>query len=41
MSRYLVDIVRSFKNDKALGDAALAQVPDEHLHTEIDVDRRP
>jgi hypothetical protein len=36
MSRHLADIVRSFKNYKALGDAVLAQVPDEHLHTEID-----
>src|SRR6202521_4735639 len=36
MYRHLADIVRSFKNYKALGDAALAQVPDEHLHTEID-----
>src|SRR5260221_8504642 len=36
MSRHLADIVRSFKNYKALGDAALAQVPDEYLHTEID-----
>ena len=36
MSRHLADIVRSFKNYKALGDAALSQVPDEHLHTEID-----
>jgi hypothetical protein len=36
MSRHLADIVRSFKNYKALGDAALAQVPDEHLHTELD-----
>jgi hypothetical protein len=36
MSRLLLDIVRSFKNYKVLGDAALAQVPDEHLHTELD-----
>jgi hypothetical protein len=36
MSRHLADIVRSFKNYKALGDAALAQVPDEHLHSEVD-----
>jgi hypothetical protein len=33
---YLQDIVRSFKNYKALGDKALAQTPDEHLHTELD-----
>ena len=36
MSRHLAEIVGPFKNYKALGDAALAQVPDEHLHTEID-----
>ena len=36
MSPHLADIIRSFKNYKALGDAALAQVPDEHLHTELD-----
>jgi hypothetical protein len=36
ISRHLADIVRSFKNYKALGDAALAQVPEEHLHTELD-----
>ena len=36
MTRYLADVVRSFRSYKALGDAALAQVPDAHLHTEID-----
>jgi hypothetical protein len=33
---YLRDIVRAFKNYKALGDRALGQTPDEHLHTELD-----
>jgi hypothetical protein len=33
---YLADIVRTFRNYKALGDAALAQTPDEHLNTELD-----
>lgn len=33
---YLTDIIRSFKNYKRLGDAALAQTPDHHLHTELD-----
>jgi hypothetical protein len=35
---YLVDIVRMFKNYKALGDAALAQLSDTALHTTIDPD---
>jgi hypothetical protein len=35
-SRQLADIARTFRNYKKLGDAALAKVPDEHLHTEID-----
>ncbi len=35
-SVYLTDIVRSFKNYKALGDAALKSTPDAHLHTELD-----
>ncbi|HEY7286020.1 MAG TPA: DinB family protein [Vicinamibacterales bacterium] len=35
-SRQLEDITKSFKNYKKLGDTALARVPDEHLHTEID-----
>jgi Protein of unknown function (DUF1572) len=33
---YLADIVRSFRNYKALGDAALKSTPDAHLHTELD-----
>jgi hypothetical protein len=33
---FLTDIVRTFRNYKALGDGALAQTPDEHLHTELD-----
>jgi hypothetical protein len=33
---YLTDILRTFKNYKALGDGALSQTPDEHLHTELD-----
>jgi hypothetical protein len=33
---YLADVRRTFKNYKALGDAALAQTPDEHLTTELD-----
>jgi hypothetical protein len=36
VSRHLADIVQSFKNYKRLGDAALAQVPEEHLHAELD-----
>ncbi|HEX7138240.1 MAG TPA: DUF1572 family protein [Vicinamibacterales bacterium] len=35
-SRQLDDITKTFRNYKKLGDAALARVPDEHLHTEID-----
>jgi Protein of unknown function (DUF1572) len=35
-SRHLADIVRSFKNYKGLGDAAMAQVPEEHLHAQLD-----
>jgi uncharacterized damage-inducible protein DinB len=35
-SRQLQDIIKTFRNYKKLGDAALAKVPDEHLHTEID-----
>jgi hypothetical protein len=35
-SRQLADLIRAFKNYKKLGDAALARVPDEHLHTELD-----
>lgn len=33
---YVADIVRTFRSYKALGDAALRQTPDEHLHTELD-----
>ncbi len=33
---YLHDIIRTFRNYKALGEKALAQAPDEHLHTELD-----
>lgn len=33
---YLTDIIRTFNNYKALGDAALQQTPDAHLHTELD-----
>jgi hypothetical protein len=32
----LADIIKTFKNYKKLGDAALVKVPDEHLHTELD-----
>lgn len=33
---WLRDIVRTFRNYKTLGDKALAQVPDAHLHTALD-----
>jgi Protein of unknown function (DUF1572) len=33
---YLADIVRMFRSYKALGDAALRNTPDAHLHTELD-----
>ena len=33
---YLADIVRTFRNYRALGDAALKNTPNEHLHTELD-----
>ncbi len=33
---YLRDIARTYRNYKTLGEKALAQVPDEHLHTQID-----
>jgi len=33
---YLKDVVRQYRNYKALGEKALAQIPDEHLHTELD-----
>jgi hypothetical protein len=35
-ARQLEDIIKSFRNYKKLADAALAVVPDEHLHTELD-----
>ena len=35
-SRYLVDVVRTFRNYKALGDGALSQVSDADLHTLVD-----
>ena len=37
-SRYLVDLVRTFRNYKALGDAAMSQVSDDDLHTLVDRD---
>jgi hypothetical protein len=37
-SRYLVDLVRTFRNYKALGDGALSQVSDADLHTLVDRD---
>ena len=33
---YLADILRQFRHYRTLGDKALAQTPDEHLHTELD-----
>lgn len=33
---YLRDVVRTYRNYKTLGDKALAQIPDTHLHTELD-----
>lgn len=33
---YLRDIVRTYKSYKTLGEKAIAQVPDAHLHTELD-----
>jgi hypothetical protein len=37
-SRYLVDLVRTYRNYKALGDRALSQVSDADLHTLVDPD---
>ena len=37
-SRCLVDLVRTFRNYKALGDRALSQVSDGDLHTLVDPD---
>jgi len=33
---YLRDIVLTYRNYRALGEKALAQMPDAHLHTELD-----
>lgn len=33
---YLDDIRRQYRNYKSLGEKAIAQIPDEHLHTELD-----
>lgn len=33
---YLNDIRRQYRNYKALGEKAMTQIPDEHLHTELD-----
>jgi Protein of unknown function (DUF1572) len=35
-SAYLGDIGKTFRNYKALGERAMAQTPDEALHTELD-----
>src|SRR5262247_1700292 len=35
---YLHDIARAFRNYKALGDRAMAQVSDENLHALVDPD---
>lgn len=35
-SVYLRDVVHLFMHYKSLGDKAIAQTPDEHLHTELD-----
>jgi hypothetical protein len=37
-SHCLVDLVRTFRNYKALGDGALSQVSDADLHTRVDRD---
>jgi hypothetical protein len=37
-SRYLTDVVRTFRNYKALGEGALAQVSDADLHAVLDPD---
>jgi hypothetical protein len=36
--KYLVDIIRTFKNYKALGEAALAQASDDAVHARLDPD---
>ena len=33
---YLRDVIRTYRNYKALGDRALAQTPERHWHTELD-----
>ena len=33
---HLRDILRTYRNYKSLGEKALSQIPDEHLHTELD-----
>ena len=33
---YLQDIARTYRSYKTLGETALAQIPDRHLHTELD-----
>jgi hypothetical protein len=35
-AKQLEDVAKAFRNYKKLGDAALAKVPDGHLHTELD-----
>ena len=35
-AKQLEDVATTFRNYKKLGDAALAKVPDDHLHTELD-----
>jgi len=35
-AKQLEDIAKTFRNYKKLGDAALARVPDDQLHTELD-----
>jgi Protein of unknown function (DUF1572) len=36
LASHLADVVRMFRSYKALGDAALRNSPDAHLHTELD-----
>jgi len=36
LASQLADVIRMFRSYKALGDAALRNTPDEHLHTELD-----
>jgi hypothetical protein len=37
-SRYVVDIIRTYRNYKSLGERAIAQVSDADLHTLVDPD---